>query len=471
MERRLAECNVTICRIEPNLHLAEDAEATSLVASQHHAEWVLLDGYGFDEDYLLTFRRNGQRTALIDDSFAPVATHADLILNHNAYADERDYRESSFCNPVLAGSRYTLLRREFKGVHRRVRASEGASPNVLVTMGGSDPRNATSSVLRLLEQLEFSIRITVVIGASNPRAESLIREFQTVSYRHQVAFLVDPPHIVELFCKADLAVAAAGVTASELAALGTPMALVIAAANQAPVAAFFERQGAALLLGDDHCLLENHAASKLSALLMDRDLRRGLSQRGLGLIDCRGADRVVEHLLNFPITLRGAQEGDAELIFQWANDSQSRSMSHSSEPIPWEKHVAWFRQKIGSSECRFLVALNETGFPVGVVRLDRKDDDATLSFSVAAEERGLGYGHRMVRLVSTLALLDGWCKVIHASVKPHNVASLRVLRKSGFTEMPLAGEKQGAACQLIFGEHVVPTSFLSTNSRTCESFL
>ena len=451
IQNRLEENGATLCRLGSSLSQAEDAKATSVIADQNHADWILIDGYEFSESYVLILKAKKHRIAVIDDDCAPAAIHADLIINHNSYADEDGYRKTGFSNPVLAGQRYTLLRREFLATtaHPR-RPIEGVAQHLLITMGGADPLNATRSVLHLIETLDFRLRITVVIGAANDRAEAMIREFQTASSRHEVEFLLDPPDLVEVFCRADLAIAAAGVTASELGALGIPMALLITADNQVPVAAFFDAHKAALLLGDARSILGNKAGAKLSALIGDPDLRRQLSLQCSGLVDCHGADRVVEHLLNFPIALRPGMPSDAELVFRWANDSQTRAVSFSQEPIPWETHVAWYSQIIGSPECRFLIATNRDGFPVGLLRLDRKDTVATLSFSITAEHRGHGYGHKMVRLASTLAVKEGWCDIIHAWVKPHNETSLKVLKRSGFTESRAAVPKEEDACLLIF---------------------
>lgn len=39
--------------------------------------------------------------------------------------------------------------------------------------------------------------------------------------------------------------------------------------------------------------------------------------------------------------IREAAAADAELLYQWANDPDTRRWSFSTGPIPWGGHVEW----------------------------------------------------------------------------------------------------------------------------------
>jgi spore coat polysaccharide biosynthesis predicted glycosyltransferase SpsG len=100
--------------------------------------------------------------------------------------------------------------------------------------------------------------------------------------------------IIEHFLWSDLVVAAAGSVAWELALLRVPMALIVAADNQQAVTEPLGARGAALLLGDFRSFDPDKAALQISNVINDYSARLLLSTRCHELIDCHGAQRVVD---------------------------------------------------------------------------------------------------------------------------------------------------------------------------------
>lgn len=79
--------------------------------------------------------------------------------------------------------------------------------------------------------------------------------------------------------------------------------------------------------------------------------------------------------------------------------------------------------------------MNAGGDAIGSVRFAQEGDRATISVSVAPEERGKGFGTALItagcrRIFCTSPSL----KEIEAFIKPANNASLSAFRKSGFSE-------------------------------------
>jgi UDP-2,4-diacetamido-2,4,6-trideoxy-beta-L-altropyranose hydrolase len=120
----------------------QDAAATVALAIRHKADWVVIDGDRFGSDFLVTIRAAGLRVLLIDDFADRDTFAADLIVNPNLDADGMSYRRRGASAPLLLGSPYVLLRREF----RQRTSRKEIRPNgnrILVTLGGSDPENLT----------------------------------------------------------------------------------------------------------------------------------------------------------------------------------------------------------------------------------------------------------------------------------------------------------------------------------------
>jgi RimJ/RimL family protein N-acetyltransferase len=338
---------------------------------------------------------------------------------------------------VLAGSRFALLRREFQanitGESRTAR--QNLPSHVVITMGGSDPPNATGRILEILADFaDRRLQVTVILGPANTHRASLEPVLKTLRLTHDVELLVDPPDLVAVLARADLAISAASTTCWELASLGVPLAIVVLADNQLAGAAALAQRGTAVLLGWHKELKANAVLPQLRTLFEKPELLRRLSEDARSLIDGCGAGRVAERMAAYPLQLRAVNAADAAILHQWANDPLTRRMSFSRESIPWDSHVEWLKRRMADPDCRFCVVQDANGQPLGQARLDRAGSRATLSFGLAPTARGQGFAARLVRLAAVDSLLAGWCQSVDAWVRPENVPSVAAFRRAGFTE-------------------------------------
>ncbi len=137
---------------------------------------------------------------------------------------------------------------------------------------------------------------------------------------------------------------------------------------------------------------------------------------------------------NDNLSVRLAEAGDAELLWHWANDKSVRERSFNQEPIPWESHLEWFSRRLASPDTKFYLLL-EDGEPVGQIRYDRDADGqaAEISFSIAKENRGRGFGIKVLRLTAERAARDLSCREIVGFVIEDNEASSKAFLRAGFT--------------------------------------
>lgn len=290
---RVGSAGVRFVRLEEEVGSSEDAAATLRIAGEEGAEWVLTDGYRFGIDYQRALREGGVRLGLIDDFAHLDRYEADLLLNQNSHAREQDYPG---VERLLLGPRYALLRPEFVRAlgERTVEARGGRADHLLVTMGGSDPGNATTRIIEALCELRDGPSETrVIVGAANPHRSAV----DAAASRLSGCCVLDPvSDMVPMLEWADLAVCAGGSTLWEMGAFGVPVACVILAPNQAPIVADLERRGMVCNLGWDRDLEAGSCSASLEALLEDGDLRGRMSAVGSGLVDGDGAARVAAAL-------------------------------------------------------------------------------------------------------------------------------------------------------------------------------
>jgi spore coat polysaccharide biosynthesis protein SpsF len=167
-------------------------------------------------------------------------------------------------------------------------------PTLLVTMGGSDPKGLTLGVARALRELDPLFRARFVIGPGMENGAriakaivSLAPHFETVEGANDLA---------TEYAASDMALAAFGVTAYELAAAGVPAVYLCLTEDHARSASAFERAGMGVSLGVVARLAPEDVARTVWALLSDRARLREMRAMGLARIDGEGASRIAADL-------------------------------------------------------------------------------------------------------------------------------------------------------------------------------
>jgi UDP-2,4-diacetamido-2,4,6-trideoxy-beta-L-altropyranose hydrolase len=424
---RLKKENIQIYKPENAPGSREEAQEIKGHATNARVSWMVVDGYHFSIEYLSELKESRTRLLVIDDLADNKNVPADIVLNPNAYAIPSMYPQ---CDHVLAGAKYTLLRREFID-SRRMRAPEPAvARKVLVTMGGGDIHNVTLKVITMLAEGGIpGLKFEVVLGSANPQEAEMRRLF---SGEKRISLHVNPANLPDLMRGADMAISASGSTCWEMLHIGVPLMVILTADNQKKVAAELAALGLAEVLGEHHELSSANFCRQFSEFISDKPRRHRMSVEGRNLIDGFGASRIVEAMSLHPLSVRTAREEDATLYWQWANDPEVRSSAFHSEYIEWKDHVKWFHKKLGDPECLMAVVLDASGEPLGQVRFEREAGRATLDFSISSGHRGKGFGAAVLRLATGLFFEDSNSKRAEAWVKKTNFRSQRAFLKAGF---------------------------------------
>lgn len=431
LEHRLHPEGMEVVHLPVQPGSIDDAAQTANFAQEVGADWVVVDGYHFGADYQRTIKERGLRLLFIDDNGHAEHYYADIVLNQNIHAHEGLYRNREVYTRLLVGTRYVLLRREFLKWRDWKRKIPDVARKVLVTMGGSDSDNVTLNVIRALQQVNVDgLEAIVVVGGGNPHYEELQSAVQSSHYPIRLeSNVTDMP---ELMAWADVAVSGSGTTCWELAFMGVPSIVVILTKNQKQVAEGLHKAGAVLDLGWYKNLSCADIANAVRHLLPDRKIRSEMAQRGRQLVDGDGVARVLMHLRGERLRLRAAREEDCGLLWEWANDPEVRSVSFSSDPIPWEHHVQWFKSRLASAHCQILIAIDGNESPVGQARFDINGKEAIISIGVDRKFRSKGLGTEMIRLAVQQLFNGSDVDVVHAHIKPDNEASIKAFKKAGF---------------------------------------
>lgn len=238
---------------------------------------------------LMRLRRIGALIVTIDDgsdrrlaadlSFLPPVPQARALSWRGAVGD------------VLMGWQWTL--QGTRNVTRKPRTPDAAL-RVLVTMGGSDPAAQTLIAARAAAALGDACDVTTVIGPGVADGDGLAAALNALSPRPRVVRA--PETLAHLIAESDVALAAYGVTAFELASAGVPAILIALTDDHAQSASALDCCGAAELAGLAGTLTSADLEARLRRLVADKQRMKDMEAAGRQNFDGLSATRIADQI-------------------------------------------------------------------------------------------------------------------------------------------------------------------------------
>jgi UDP-2,4-diacetamido-2,4,6-trideoxy-beta-L-altropyranose hydrolase len=425
----------------------EDADAVRRIVETMPGggvDGVIVDHYGLDAAWETAIRPLTGWLAVIDD-LADRPHECDILLDQNLHASpELRYHGlvPEECR-LLLGPAYALLREEFALARSRLDRNADGIRRILVYFGGNDFADNTLKALEALDRAGWgAIAADVVIhadhaGRSGIEAHCAARKGATLHTQ------VD--RMSELMVRADLAIGAGGTTSWERCCLGLPCLAVCTAENQAELLDSLHRKGALVLMGRSGGVTVDSLAMSLRDLAARPQALKSMSVAAMSLVDGAGASRAASVLAEtaprkrpaaaLGAFVRRAGPADAALYFGWTNDPDTRRNSFNPALVEWPGHREWFRAKLTDPAVRMYIMEND-GLPVGEIRFNLAGARAEINFSVAAAQRGKGFGTRLLELgTAALQAEAGRPVAFIGYVKPANLSSAKAFLKAGFERL------------------------------------
>lgn len=280
--------------VEPEAEVEPEARAEAVAeqVSALDADALVVDRGELSLEYQRRLNDAITPLALVYDDIGATVC-CDLLVNGHVYAspDEYDWvgSEPTWC----AGPDYQFFDESLRALADETPPTRESPPTrdpperAIVLMGGSDPANTTPAAMRAFEGTDLLVE--VVVGPGFENREEIAATAESVEASFSLAD--DPDDLAERLFRADLAVTALGLTAYELAAVGTPYVGIVQAADQRPKAAALADAGAALVVED-----EAEFPRAVERLTEEDDLRRRLRRRGEDLVGTDGTARVCDRL-------------------------------------------------------------------------------------------------------------------------------------------------------------------------------
>ena len=236
----------------------------------------------------------GHKLILLDN-ITPARFGADVVIYPSALFDNRPNR-LDFAGRVYGGAQYVPVDETYMKAREKCRMLKHQPPyHILVTMGGSDPRQLTYQIVSSLLCLSQPLDIKIVIGPAftpDPRLSDMEQEndpkLRFIRGQDNLAFLMADSHI---------AITAVGTTLYELAAVGVPAIVISNYTEDRRDMELYEKLGMNLPLGFYRDITPLQIQNAVSLLLRDATTWQSMRNKGWELVDGCGARRIVECVL------------------------------------------------------------------------------------------------------------------------------------------------------------------------------
>ena len=248
------------------------AERQLAELSTREAAFAVVDSYRADESYLSNLRTLIGATVVIDD-FGTLETYpCDVILNFTWEAISLGYPEGPL---LLLGPAYFPARRRLVELRPQSVERHRAGPvrNLLIAIGGADPKRIAARLVRILGEDHASVCLRVIAANEADLAETVD------GFAPGSGVLPRQPDLSEQLVWADACITGGGLTKYESAFMGVPAAAISQNKGQAGETRALTRAGLVFDLGLADDCSDKELASALGMFLTNDSLRAGLAAR------------------------------------------------------------------------------------------------------------------------------------------------------------------------------------------------
>lgn len=397
------------------LKLTDDAEFFSALTGD---EIVVLDGYQFSTDYQRKVKEKKCPLVSIDDihSFHFVS---DVILNPSGGVPVEAYSKDPE-STLLLGPSYLLLKQPFRDSSKK-RKDFHPNQSLFICMGGADPDNHSLAVLEKIEGQGFN-SIFLVVGEAYRHRETLS---PALAAYPNLTVLTDLNsfELRDIMKKCSVAICSASGVAYEYLSVGGELYLVQTATNQHHLNKF---------------LIDSQLAFPFEKFRISEAEARQALQKNSEILDGHADQRILKVFnqleLHRFVSIRKAVESDLMLLFDWANDPESRKQSYSSNAITIADHRIWFSKKI-SDPGAYIYILEFKTIPFALVRFD-VNQEALISYSLDKNFRGRGWATPALDLAIESFKMDYKKSIkLVGYVKRSNESSVKTFQHLNFSEV------------------------------------
>jgi spore coat polysaccharide biosynthesis predicted glycosyltransferase SpsG len=248
---------------------------------------------GMDPSVLKTIKQKNVFVVDIDDP-EEKRLEADLVF-YPPVPQVNEMSWENFKGTVFAGWEWVILREEYACLGKNG-AIENETPVILVAMGGSDPGKMTLKVIDALSRITAKVSVQVVLGQGCRQEKDL--DGLLADFPHPIRILKNVKHMAPVMAEADIAVAAFGVTAYELGAMGIPAYYLCLTEDHLKSADIFVKSGLSFGASLNEKIDTDGLVKILHTMIQGNNLNKKKIRKCNLPIDGHGGKRVAQTIIS-----------------------------------------------------------------------------------------------------------------------------------------------------------------------------
>ena len=427
LRRRIEHDCITVRQTGFPAGSVDDCFATQEIIVLERPNWLGIDGAAFDADYINQIAKSIKHVSIFDGN---PRGRIDLMVGDSGSDANAFGTDAS----SLTGPAFSLVDRLHTQPTTRKIVAE--AKKILVWIDGADVDNWTLKTLQSLSDLASKrMSVDCMVGRKYEHFAELenFKRYSNVTLRiHKNLDRIEP-----LTERADLAVANGHRGCYSLAYFGIPTILISNPESNASIVGALHQKRAAFSIAHEtepNTDRPPRLSQALKKLISDRFKRHLLSRHAMDCVDGLGARRVLNHLASRAVSLRPARDSDCELIWQWQNDPEVRSVALNRQLIAWSAHDEWFEKSQADPNHQILIAENTAGRPIGQIGLqfDTRGDQVEINVIVDQKNRGRGTGLLLIKIALERIFSTTAANNVVAQMRSGNTASEKSFRAAGF---------------------------------------
>ena len=273
--------------------LSKETDKMVDLIKKENIKTLLVDSYKVSHNYLKTLSEH-TKVVYLDDLFEE-AYPVSAVVNYDASEDRDIYfkRYEDTETNVYYGYNYVPLRKEFLGLKHETFNKPGEQ-SLLILSGGSDPEHFIKNILKEIDISDYK-KVYAVCGRYS---EDYVELVKTYMGSKVVSVLQNVSNLWEYMIKSDVCISAAGNTAYELMAAGTPTILYTMSKEQEPAAKALSKNSDLIYAGSlKEALVFEKIKASLRDLMKEETVLNSISEKLKATIDAKGSQRIAKILM------------------------------------------------------------------------------------------------------------------------------------------------------------------------------
>jgi|SaaInlStandDraft_4_1057021.scaffolds.fasta_scaffold16109_3 UDP-2,4-diacetamido-2,4,6-trideoxy-beta-L-altropyranose hydrolase len=250
-------------------------------------QWIIIDLKTIPPCFIDECRKIS-RVLHFDDDICR-SFNSNIIIN-NHISSNKDCYQSNLKSKLLIGSKFNAVNELFF----KVGLSNKNNKHILITLGGEDPEDLTSWLIKGLSDILSTNRVVIIVGPANPNLENIKKNVLIHVPHAQVIF--SPKNLSKYMIDAVLAITAGGITCYELAAAKVPQCMIALEEHQKSLINGFVSNNAAALLGFYDNIHIDKVKKIVNQVLKNKNISRSISENASNLVPKKGLLNIIKEM-------------------------------------------------------------------------------------------------------------------------------------------------------------------------------